>query len=264
VLALFGVYLRAGSSDNKDMKGRLPLFCVLLALGIAFNEATAASPSLSFDGRLVNASAKDTSFGQILEMFKQQTGLQYEGPPDFRSERLPQVEINGLSMRSALLTLFEGSNYDYILMAVPADPDKIAKVIVTGRSTKISSPTPFAASSAFPRRPVRQIAEDPFGGGGEEMVDDASINEGAVGNQPMENPAVPGVAPVQPGTPLQPGALLPGQVNPAQANPGQPYPPGMVPQQQPGQLLIQPQVLQPLPGNGNNPSNNPNDQRSPF
>jgi hypothetical protein len=248
------------SSDKETMKRRSPLF-LLLALVVPFREATAVAPSVSFDGQSVNLSAENGSFGQILDMFKQQTGLEYDIPLDFRSQRLPLVDIHGLSMRTALLKIFEGCNYDYILMAEPANPEKISKVLVTGRSTKISSGAVAVAGTALPRRVARHIVEDPFGGGGEEGVDDANINEGEAGNQPaMENPAAPGVAPVQPGVQPQPGALLPGQVNPGQPVPSQPYPPGMMPQQQPGQPLIQPQVLQPVPGN----NNNPNDRRSPF
>ena len=240
------------------MKVLLPLF-LLLAFAIISSEAAAVAPSVSFDVRSVNLSAENGSFGQILDMFKEQTGLEYDIPPDLRSERLPLVDIKGLSVRAALLQIFEGSNYDYILIAEPADPDKIARVLVTGKATKVSSAAPVAGSGALPRRMTRQIVEDPFGGGGEE-VEDAGLNEGEVGNQaPTENPAAPGVVPIQPGVQPQPGALLPGQVNPGQPIPGQPYPPSMMPQQQPGQPLIQPQVLQPVPGN-----NNPNERRSPF
>ena len=272
------------SSDKDGMKIPLLLF-LALTLVIALREAKAEPSSVSFDGQSVNLSAENGSFGQILELFKQQTGLEYDVPPDLKSERLPLVDIHGLSMRTALLKIFEGCNYDYILMAEPANPEKIAKVLVTGKSTKISSAAAAVAGpGAFPRRMTRQVVEDPFGGGGEEGVDEG-VNEGEAGNQPqMENPAAPGVAPMQPGVQPQPGALLPGQVAPGQTVPGQPsqpvpgqlYQPGVMPQQQPGQLyqpgvvpqqqpgqLYQPGVVpqqQPVPGN----NNNPNDRRSPF
>jgi hypothetical protein len=250
----------AESSDKDAMKIRLLLFLLLISL-IAFREAKAGPSSVSFDGQSVNLSAENGSFGQILELFKQQTGLEYDVPPDLKSERLPLVDIHGLSMRTALLKIFEGCNYDYIFMAEPANPEKITRVLVTGKSTKISSAAAAVAGpGAVPRRMTRQIVEDPFGGGGEEGVDEG-VNEGEAGNQPqVENPAAPGVVPTQPGVQPQPGALLPGQVAPGQPVPGQLYQPGMMPQQQPGQPLIQPQVLQPVPGN----NNNPNDRRSPF
>ncbi len=243
--------------------GWLPfLFLILL---IAFKEATAVGPSVSFDGQVVNLAAENGSFGQILEILKQQTGLEYDVPPDLKSERLPLVDIRGLSLRGALMKIFEGCNYDYILMGEPANPEKIAKVLVTGKSSKVVAASAAAAGSpSFPRRAARQVLEDPFSGGAEEQFDDSNINEGENANQPppVENPSAP--APTQPGVQSPLGAPLPGQpnANPGQITPGQPYPPGLVPQQ-PGQPLIQPQVLQPVPGNTNNP-NNPNDRRSPF
>src|SRR5262245_10963998 len=109
---------------------------LILVLAIASKDGVEAGPpSVSFDGRAVNLSAENGSFGQILDMFKQQTGLEYEAPPDLKSERLPLVDIHGVSMRAALLKMFEGSNYDYILIGEPTDPDRITKVLVTGKST---------------------------------------------------------------------------------------------------------------------------------
>src|SRR5262245_12672042 len=191
------------------MKARSLLVSWLLTSAIASSEVAAAPPSVSFDGRLVNLSAENGSFGQILDLFKQQTGLEYEIPGDLRSERLPLVDIHGLSMRSALLRVFEGSNYDYVFIADRADPDKIAKILVTGKSTKISSTALGNGTAAIPRRAAHQIIEDPFGGGGEEAEEAGVIEE--PGNQPPpENPAVPGAVPQQPIAQPQPGALLPG------------------------------------------------------
>src|SRR5262245_50447150 len=214
------------------MKARSLLVCLLVTSAIASREVTAVSPpSVSFDGRLVNLSAENGSFGQILDLFKQQTGLDYEIPSDLRSERLPLVDIHGLSMRSALLKVFEGSNYDYIFIADRADPDKISKILVTGKSTKISSTAVGAGTAGIPRRQAHQIIEDPFGGGGEE-AEEAGVIEGEPGNQPPpENPAVPGAVPQQSPAQPQPGALLPGQVNPGQTNPGQVNPGQVVPGQ---------------------------------
>src|SRR5262245_39156362 len=204
------------------MKARFsPLFLLLASVITSSKVAAPASPLVSFDGRSVNLSAENGSFGQILDLFKQQTGLEYEIPPELRSERLALVDIHGLSMRAALLKIFEGSNYDYVLIAERADPDKIAKVLVTGKSTRISSTAAVVVgANAIPRRVAHQIVEDPFGGGGEEVVEEAGVMEGEQGNPPPpENPAAPGAAPQQPPVQPQPGLLLPGQATPGQVVP---------------------------------------------
>jgi hypothetical protein len=241
-----------------------------MTLGVVGQEARSATSSVSYDGSKVSLSAENGSFGQVLELFKQQTGLEYDVPTELKSERLPLVDIQGLSVRAALLKLLEGSNYDYILMAVPSNPEKISKLLIIGKSTKIapsSSNVPRGMASA-PGRITRHVVEDPFGGGQEDDSDDANANNAGANNQPEENLATQGVVPaqpgVQPGTPV-PGQVNPGQVNPAQPNPFQPYQPGVTPQQQqPGQPMVQPQVLQPFPGNNPNNQTNQNDRRSPF
>ena len=130
---------------------------MLLTPVVAGHAATGAVPAVSFDGQTLSLSAENGSFAQILEMFKRQTGLEYDIPPDLKSEQLPLVDIHGLSIRAALLKILEGCNYDYILMAEPANPDRIVKVLVTGKSTKIASSAVAAASGAFPKRVVDRL-----------------------------------------------------------------------------------------------------------
>jgi len=246
------------------MKPQSLTFC-FLALILSSQNVKAAAPSVSYDGNAVSLSAENGSYGQVLELFKQQTGLEYEIPAELKMERLPLVEIMGLSVKAALLKVLEGSNYDYILVAAPTDPEKISKLLITGKSTKIAATGGTPGPSAFNRRmnhPV--VVEDPFGGSAEANYEDAvnMQNEPA----PGENSPSQGVVPAQPGA--QPGAILPGQPNPAQPmqpgalpqqQPGQPFQPGQAPQQQSGQPLIQPQVLQPFPANVNQ-----NDRRAPY
>ena len=253
-----------------------------LALILSSQRVKAAAPSVSYDGNVVSLSAENGSFGQVLELFKQQTGLEYEIPPEMRTERLPLLEIKGLSVKAALLKVLEGCNYDYILVAGPANPEKTSRLLITGKSTKIAATASAPGASTFNRRMNQPVVEDPFGGTGEVNFEDA----GNVQNDPaMNNPGAEnlpqGAVPTQPG--VQPGAILPGQANPGQPmqqpgvlpqqqlgqplqpgqapqqQPGQPLQPGQVPQQQPGQPSVQPQVLQPFPANTKE-----NDRRSPY
>ena len=57
-------------------------------------------------------------------------GLEIDIPGDLSGLRLPLVEVKNLSMREALLKVLEGSNYDYILVAVPDQPDRVRKLVV--------------------------------------------------------------------------------------------------------------------------------------
>jgi hypothetical protein len=231
----------------------------------------AATPSLAYDGKTVILSAENGSLDQVLQLFKQQTGLDYDIPAELRAQRLPLVEIKGLTVKDALLKVLEGTNYDYILMAVPDNPGKIARLMITGKSTKMAAPAPNRAG-AFTQRMNQPapVGEDPFGANTEVVDEDAANAQ----NEPSDNVPAQGAVPGQPGaqpggpSPTQPAVVHPlQQVSPMQQQQqiGQPLQPfgQPTPQQQLGQPLpqqqSQPQVQQPFPPNGNQ-----NNRRSPF
>jgi hypothetical protein len=218
-----------------------------------------AAPAVSFDGRSLSLTVENQSFGQVMSLLQQQTGLQFEIPSDLQSLRLPLVDINQLSVRQALLKLLQGSNYDYILVAAPGDPDMIQKLLVLGKSSKIS-----AAPSAF-KGANRPAVEDPFGGGIDTTFEDNQTESPVVNTQPAQpqpaaNAPIQGIAPVQPGLQGQPGVQPQPGIQPTTVNPTQPLPPGtFIPQQQQQQQQqTQPQGLQPF-----NPFNQ-NNRRSPY
>jgi len=155
----------------------------------------AAAPSLAYDGKTVILSAENGSLDQVLQLFKQQTGLEYDVPAELRAQRLPLVEIKGLTVKDALLKVLEGTNYDYILMAVPDNPGKIARLMITGKSTKMAAPAPNRAG-AFTQRMNQPapVGEDPFGANTEVVDEDANAQ-----NEPSENMPAQGAAPAQPG-----------------------------------------------------------------
>ncbi|MCI0423994.1 MAG: hypothetical protein L0312_33085, partial [Acidobacteria bacterium] len=122
--------------------------------------------------------------------------------------------------------------------AAPGQPDFVRKLVIPGKSSKIS-----AAAGAF-RAMNRPAMEDPFGGGIETTIEDnANVqpDPAATNPPPTQNPPPQGFAPVQPG-------VQPVPVNPNQTSPGV-----VAPQQ------VQPQGLQPF-----TPYGNQNNRRSPY
>ena len=84
----------------------------------------------------MSLSAENQTFGQVMALFQRQLGLEIDIPGDLNGLRLPLVEVKNLSMREALLKVLEGSNYDYILVAVPDQPDRVRKLVVPAKSAK--------------------------------------------------------------------------------------------------------------------------------
>jgi len=150
----------------------LLIFCALVLL--KWPPACSAASKISTDGRFFSFSSQNDSYAQVLDTFRQETGVEYDIPPEMRNQRIPMVEVKGLTLKSALVKILEGSNFDYILISTPEDPEKVRKLIVTGRSVQAASPTGPGATTAaavVPRRINRQMAEDPFGGGELDVVD---------------------------------------------------------------------------------------------
>ena len=189
-----------------------------------------AAPAISFDGRILSLSAENQSVGQLLSVIQKSTGLRFEAPGELQSMRLPLVEIKKVSVREALLRLLEGTNYDYILVAVPGDPDRIQKLLVPGKSTKIAA----TSAGSLRGQPSHTAVEDPFGGGGDPSLDEnPGIQPEPVNNVQQPQPQQPGVnMPPQGVTPVQPGV-------PPNGSTVQP-----MPQQQ--QQQTQPQNFQPF------------------
>ena len=183
------------------MRLRQLLFFFAVFSLLAWPQSCPAVSNFSTDGRFFSFSSQNDSYAQVLDIFHQQAGVEYDLPPDLRSQRIPLVEINRLTLKSALVKILEGSHCDYILISSTDDPEKVRKLIVTGRSVQAASSTgqgPSTTAALVPRRVNRQVAEDPFGRGGDMGSDDASSNEPMMVTPVAENPAVQGQGAPQP------------------------------------------------------------------
>ena len=199
-----------------------------------------ASPPTKYDGKPLNFSVENKTFSQVMELFKEKTGMEYEIPGDLRGMSLPLVEIKNLSLKSALLRILEGSNTDYILIASPKDPERVMKLLVLGKSSKIASSSvpPTGSSGHAMNKPP--MAEDPFGG-------DVGVEEGQAEAAPV-NVTPPQPNPAPQGGPQNPAGIQPGQ----QTGPNQVGFPAL----QPGQT---PQPIQPV-----NPYAIPDNRKTPY
>jgi hypothetical protein len=225
---------------GRSMRFLLGLFCVL-TIGQALSFS---SPSARYDDKPLNFSVENRTLSQVMEIFKQKTGVEYEIPGDLRGMSLPLVEIKNLTLKSALLKVLEGSNTDYILIASPTNPESIMKLLIIGKSSKIASsgvPSPGPTGHAMNRPPA---VEDPFGS-------DMGVDEGQAEPAPV-NVITPQPNPPPQGAQQNPMGVQPGQ----QPGPNQP----IFPQLQPGQ--VQQQSTQPIPPI--NPYSTPDNRKSPY
>ncbi|MGA9801164.1 MAG: AMIN domain-containing protein [Terriglobales bacterium] len=107
------------------------------------------------DGRL-HISADHASLAEVLGEVQRQTGTDIPIPPGAAQEQII-ANIGPLPIREALVSLLNGSHFNFILVDSETEPGKLKSVILTYRGAGgISQPT-----VAAPEQPVVQIQPEP-------------------------------------------------------------------------------------------------------
>ena len=123
--------------------------------------AKPAQPASNLDvqyknGRL-SVSADHVSLAQILNEVKRQTGTEITIPPGGGQEQIV-VGISPQPLREALVSLLNGSRFNFIMLDSEHDPGKLKSVILTYRSAGGGTSQPAIAP---PSPPVTQSEPDP-------------------------------------------------------------------------------------------------------
>ncbi|MDE2666084.1 MAG: hypothetical protein OXI69_08035 [Acidobacteriota bacterium] len=135
----------------------------LLPVVATMHHPVAAQVNLSFDGRVVNLTASNESYGSILDLLGRHTGMAVEIPGELKSVRVPLLEIRGLEVKATVLKIMEGSGFDYFLLTRTGRPDTLSRLIVSGKSKKIAPPARRSRPpSRSPRRPFVGRNVTPF------------------------------------------------------------------------------------------------------
>ena len=217
----------------------------LVLVAAMMHHPVAAQVNLSFDGAQLNLTASNESYGSILDVLGSHTGMEVDVPNELRSKRIPLLEIRGLGVKHAVVKIMEGSGFDYFLLARAGRPDSLARLIVSGKSKKITPP-------ARRSRPATRTSRRPF------VSPKATPFNPRSGTATRASSRSPRIKPsVQPRAPLnpQPASPLPGSRPYGQSLSSRPRVVGQPPAAQSGQARA------PRPAGGQ-PSVNPN-RRAP-
>ncbi len=206
----------------------------LVLVGVTMHRPVAAQVNLSFDGSQVNLTASDESYGSILDLLGQYTGMEVEIPDELKSKRVPLLEIRGLGVKATVLKIMEGSGFDYFLLARAGRPESLSRLIVSGKSKKIAPQARRSRpASRSPRRPFVGRNATPFSprsGSGARTASRAPKIKPTVQPKPPLTPQSAAPLPVsrpygqtlssQPPAIGQPPAAQPGQVRSPRASGG--------------------------------------------
>jgi len=159
-------------------------------------QMAAVAPRISYQNGRLTVVAENSNLSDILNGIRVATGLKVESVGGAGGERVAAT-IGPASVRDVLLSLLEGSRYDFIMMGSATDPDRIERVVLTPKSTSAG----LSASNA--PRPATPPGEESVPDDNNETDSDDNAGFAPAPGQP---------APPQP---QQPGAAI----NPA-AQPG--------------------------------------------
>lgn len=216
-------------------------------------------PRVSYQGGKLTVVAENSTLADIFGAIRSATGMKIETTGGPSADRVA-AKIGPAAPREVMLSLLQGSRYDYVMLGSMTDPEQLERVILTPRNAAT------AAASGTPQPPLRQPQSPPQPGDPADMETGADEEDtsfapvrgperGSQDQQQQEQPQ-PGQGQVQP---VYPATQQPeGQ----QANPGTQQPDG-----QQGNLGAQQPYAQPAapgaqPQDMNQQQQNPNQNQN--
>ena len=200
----------------------------------------AGPPKITYVGGQLRIAALGSTLAEVLAQVAALTGVNIDVPAGANSERMPVVELGPGPARQVLASLLSDSDFDYLIQASDADPEKIQSVLLMAREKKGSGTNGtdvMARASrgpAAPAPPEVTASDSPAPAPPEIPAPDASSLNPQPASAPSEQATPP--SPVQPDLSGQP-LLQPDTSNPAK--PGALTPPAALTPQSINQQLQQ-------------------------
>jgi hypothetical protein len=220
------------------------------------DQIPATPAKVSYQGGMLTISAQNSTLGEILRDVRKLTGASIDLPSGSNgaNERVV-THLGPGTPREVLVSLLNGSSFNYVMIGSNLDPAVISNVILTPKEKEVGAPgDPQAAANAFqanapPNRfpgphpgspqtvvPMAGNGVSPPGEGDDGKEDDAAADDTADNADDQAQPGQPGQADA--GSPNA-AEQQPAQADPNQPNAGPKTPEQILemlrrPQQQPG------------------------------
>ena len=191
-----------------------------------------APPKISYVGGQLKIDAFGSTLADVLTQVATLTGVKIDIPAGASSERMPVVELGPGPARQILAALLSDSNFDYLIQASDADPERIQSVLLMPREKKGSGINGADVVARASRGPDVAAAAPP-----EAPVADSPVPPAAAEANSNPAPAAAPPTPVQPDQTGQFPLLQPDTTNPAK--PGALTPPATLNQDSINQQLQQ-------------------------
>lgn len=114
-----------------------------------------SAPKVTLQNGLLSVEASNATMSSVVNAIRARTGIAFEGLSG-GGERVA-ISLGPASEGDVLSRLFQGSRFDYVIVARPDDPSQVQRVILTARQ----SPAALAAqNAAAPQQQNQQAEED--------------------------------------------------------------------------------------------------------
>src|SRR6185369_15863022 len=151
-------------------------------------------PRVSYQQGRLTVIAENSTLGDIFGAIRSATGIKIETQGGPSGDRVA-AKIGPAPAKEVLLSLLQGSRYDYVMLGSLTDPEVVERVILTPKS---AGGTQTASAPPQPQMPPQQAKPDTD----EENEENADQEE--PGNPPLRGPDPPQPQPEQPGAAEQP------------------------------------------------------------
>jgi len=105
-----------------------------------------SAPRVSFQNGQLTVLAENSSLGEVLNAVRAATGIRVEGASG-GSERVT-AKIGPAPVRDVLLSLLEGSRYDFAMLGAATDPQRVERLVLSPRLAPASG-----TYAAVPQQP---------------------------------------------------------------------------------------------------------------
>jgi hypothetical protein len=161
----------AHKTHHKKSKAPKPLVLPALPGGplrqLPMDQIPPTPAKVTFQGGLLTISAQNSPMGEILREVRKLTGTSIEIPPHATaSDERVITYIGPGTPRDVLVTLLNGSSFNYVMLGSNSDPSVISSIILTAKSsaggeTQTAANVPQSSSSPVMMAPPHPMAPPP-------------------------------------------------------------------------------------------------------
>ncbi len=163
------------------------------AITLRPEQMPAVAPRVSYSNGQLTVVAENSSLADIISAIRTTTGVKIETLGGATGERVA-ARIGPAPVRDVLVSLLDGSRFDYIILGSATQPNLVEHVILTQKTGGANNASPVVVASNPPPVP-QQISPDNIGEGDEDGSE--GFAEPAPNLAPAQPPAQPAQPPIQ-------------------------------------------------------------------